>query len=1040
MKKKKKLVILGSILLFLLLVIAILVSLYHYRKPLVKGLVENQIEKRTGISVTIGTLDYRLFPLRIEAGTIAFTTKIGETDVDVFIEKLILNGDIQRIRKNSKPYFTTIRAEGVRIVSNIKKAREKVQIGDILRQLSSGMTYFRRVSLKNSFLELNFPSQKLILRGADISFAASESPDTFTYSFFCRDIEGTDRTEAIKFQNTIQGSGTLSIKENPALDGRFVLSSNRLVYSEKEGYFDEILLNFAGEFQEDDKKVLFPSLEIEIPSLAGLTTSLDVIAQDGLAFDLRPNLRIHDLGRFLSLAKDHLPERLVGLELDGSSVFTGEAHLTPGHPVLKANISGLITLDPCRLKYRSPEYRLDARISGSFRLEGFPADRSITGRLKIADSSFAGKALEASGVKMDVPFVYDGRGARVHFHDLKTGASSLNIDLTGRTFQSESPSFFGQVSIDLEKRRFRISEGNIALPPFSLFEVEAQAGMAPQDPASFSAKSRQIDFRTLMDFFSFVIPPEIEEWEPEGRLDIRIEARRSYREKQQIWEVSAGLEAFDVRFHDPPFTVAGESLQPNLEVEGSFDRNLDSIAFSVDAELSQGESLWKDFYIEWSKIPVRARISGRFHPLPKKLSDIAAELTIPDFGKIDARGHLDLNEARSADFLVEASALDLSSIYAFISQSKSPGQAEPGLEGQADGKIQATFEKNAFSIAGHLNVRNASWRSGDDGLAIQGLEAAIPIRYEKNTLRTKDEIPSQQKGYLAFQNLRSSFLDLAAMKIEISSRRNGFAVRPFEMDLFGVKARVGETSVEYGSGPLPFKARTSFSLMDADLSRLPFASRDFRPDGELSLDLPMVDISPDHISTHGKGEASAFGGKIAIENIQVDQPFAKNRTIACDVRLMGLDLEKITDSIPFGRVTGIMNGEIKGLALSYGQPERFDIRIESEKRKGVSQRFSLKATNDLAILGTGEKTPFSPQSGWTRFVKDFRYDRIGMTCSLKNDIFSLQGTIRKKGIEYLVKGSGLFAINVVNKQTHNRIQFKDMLNRIKRIGQSQQAP
>jgi len=76
-------------------------------------------------------------------------------------------------------------------------------------------------------------------------------------------------------------------------------------------------------------------------------------------------------------------------------------------------------------------------------------------------------------------------------------------------------------------------------------------------------------------------------------------------------------------------------------------------------------------------------------------------------------------------------------------------------------------------------------------------------------------------------------------------------------------------------------------------------------------------------------------------------------------------------------VTGIINGEIKDLAFSCGQPERFFIHIESEKKKGMPQRFILKGTNDLAILGSGEKTPFSPKSGWIRLVKEFRYNKIG---------------------------------------------------------------
>jgi hypothetical protein len=274
------------------------------------------------------------------------------------------------------------------------------------------------------------------------------------------------------------------------------------------------------------------------------------------------------------------------------------------------------------------------------------------------------------------------------------------------------------------------------------------------------------------------------------------------------------------------------------------------------------------------------------------------------------------------------------------------------------------------------------------------------------------------------------------LRFDISSRKNGYTIQPFELDIFGQKACVGEVSIEYGSYPSHFKAQTSFSWRDGDLSKLPFLSQDFQLEGKLSMDLPVVKISPNQVLTEGQGKANVFGGDIAIENIYVHQPFSKGRTISCDVHLAGLDLEKITDSIPFGRVTGVINGEIKDLALSYGQPESFAIRIESEKRKGVPQRFSLKATNDLAILGTGEKTPFTAQSGWTKFVKEFRYKKIGIACSLKNDTFSLSGTIHKKGVEYLVKGSGLFAINVVNKQTQNQIQFKDMLNRIKRIGQS----
>jgi hypothetical protein len=540
----------------------------------------------------------------------------------------------------------------------------------------------------------------------------------------------------------------------------------------------------------------------------------------------------------------------------------------------------------------------------------------------------------------------------------------------------------------------------------------------------------------MMDFFSFAIPKKITDWEPEGLLKIQVDVHDSFREKQKVWEMSAKLEASDVHFHDPSFAVAGESLQPILTLKGTFYPSFDDIEFAATFDLSQGESLWKDFYINWSEMPIQGTFGGRFHVSQKKLTDLSIRTTIPEFGRMTAEGGLDLQEPRSANFKIVASALQLAPLYTFINQKRAGSQTQIILKGEAESQIDAKIEKNTFSIQGNLNIKDASWIDENKNLAIQGLEATIPLHYEQYTPSIKDEIAPPKKGYLTFQKFRTSLMDLSSIKFDISSKKNGYTVRPFELEIFGSKAEVGETSVEYGFNPLHFKALSSLSFMRGDLSKFPLTSQDFQLEGTLSVDLPLIEVSPEHLSAEGRSKAGVFGGNIAVKNIQVSQPFSKNRTISCDVKLSGLDLEKLTDSIPFGRVTGIINGEIQGLALSYGQPERFNILIESERRKGIPQRFSLKATNDLAILGTGEKTPFSPQSGWTRFVKEFRYRKIGIACSLKNDIFSLRGTIHSKGIEYLVRGSGLFAINVVNKQVRNQIQFKDMLSRLKRIGES----
>ncbi len=47
--------------------------------------------------------------------------------------------------------------------------------------------------------------------------------------------------------------------------------------------------------------------------------------------------------------------------------------------------------------------------------------------------------------------------------------------------------------------------------------------------------------------------------------------------------------------------------------------------------------------------------------------------------------------------------------------------------------------------------------------------------------------------------------------------------------------------------------------------------------------------------------------------------------------------------------------EIRDLVLTYGQPERFEFRLESVPRKGVARTFSLKAVDNLTVLSSGQQ-------------------------------------------------------------------------------------
>ena len=85
-------------------------------------------------------------------------------------------------------------------------------------------------------------------------------------------------------------------------------------------------------------------------------------------------------------------------------------------------------------------------------------------------------------------------------------------------------------------------------------------------------------------------------------------------------------------------------------------------------------------------------------------------------------------------------------------------------------------------------------------------------------------------------------------------------------------------------------------------------------------------------------------------------------------------------------------------------------------RKGVPQTFSLKAVDNLTVLSSGQQASGGTGNFWMSFIRGFRYQKLGIVSTLRNDTFTLNGTINENGIEYLVKKPALFGISVVNRE------------------------
>jgi hypothetical protein len=203
--------------------------------------------------------------------------------------------------------------------------------------------------------------------------------------------------------------------------------------------------------------------------------------------------------------------------------------------------------------------------------------------------------------------------------------------------------------------------------------------------------------------------------------------------------------------------------------------------------------------------------------------------------------------------------------------------------------------------------------------------------------------------------------------------------------------------------------------------------------GKLSGVIPKVNYVEQNIHVDGALMVKLFGGTTVIRDLQLEQPFGSLPQLYANVDMNSLDLETLTQTFDFGKITGKLDGRVNNLRLSDWQPVQFDAQFYTPENDKSRRRISQKAVENLSQIGGGASGVLS--RGFLRFFKDFSYQRLGLNCKLTNDICEMSGVSEAEQGYYIVKGGGLPPrINVVG-YTH-RVDWPDLIERLKSVSQS----
>jgi hypothetical protein len=199
--------------------------------------------------------------------------------------------------------------------------------------------------------------------------------------------------------------------------------------------------------------------------------------------------------------------------------------------------------------------------------------------------------------------------------------------------------------------------------------------------------------------------------------------------------------------------------------------------------------------------------------------------------------------------------------------------------------------------------------------------------------------------------------------------------------------------------------------------------------GTLAANIPGVTLKDNVLSFQGNVESEVFGGRFVGSNIRLQDPLGNFPRFFADVRARDLDLDLVTRTFEVGSITGRLDVDVLNLELFNWTPVSFDARLATPPGDESRHRISAKAVTTLSNAGGGGGGVVKAlQSGVLRFFDDYSYEKLGITCRLRDDVCEMSG-VEPAGIGYyIVKGSGLPRIDIIGNA--GRVRWSQLVEQI----------
>lgn len=594
--------------------------------------------------------------------------------------------------------------------------------------------------------------------------------------------------------------------------------------------------------------------------------------------------------------------------------------------------------------------------------------------------------------------------------------------------------------------RYQTKTGNIAsdniritLPGVGSLNGAARLTLKGAMPINAALDTKDLNFSNLFSVArSLMTQEEAKKWSIQGQGSLKGRMAGTLSGRSSSLSGSVTMDIKKGGFASPDGSKAAQGINGLVIMNFSLPRGEKDTSLKVSSRISSGEYLWGKYYKDLSKeragfsadadIVTNSKTGSRFKGVCN-LFNTGQYVYDGRFGKEGWQFHVN-----ARDIGIKRIVSDFLSNYL--------AETSPSLKGiDADGKLNAdvliaSVDKR-LAARGNIRLLAASLKLPAISLDLKSLDVDIPFDLAaKGGTDLQPKGDGSNLGWIAISGLRKGEYTLPELKIPvIASGSDVAATGVISVPFYGGAVRVRDLTARdvLGSSPrLSFAGSVSgidFPRLLNDLTGLTFP-------GTVKARFPMVAYQDGELKTEGGMSVDIFGGRIEVLDMYARDLFRPSRKIGGDIVFTDIDLGKITETIKIGKITGVIGGSMKDLEIEYGQPSRFVFDLDTVNKRGVSRKVSVDAIENISILGTGSGGIGAIlKSGINKFFKEYPYSRIGIRCTLENDNFNIRGKIIEGGKEYLIRRAFLRGIDVVNRDPHNMVSFKDMQERISRVFQ-----